>query len=314
MAFKLAVSRMPFLLAAKQRMLSLPLPAAVYHRGRSSWLEEVPRRVETEDEGFGNKHRQSALEPSLKFNLYTFCAWYAARVPFKCESLISYNPRFQIIVALDLALVPTTYYRLLLYWYSTWTLVALLAVNQPSPPTRRQASLFPATFLRTPPTGRHKSLPPSPSLPCSPQTVFAHFLMPAELYTVEETEEEKRERQRLQARARAARHRAAVKALPPDAQQELKQRARASRAKYRARHRWQLIVKERDRREQSSTRSFLSLLANLTFLTLVSKSRETQSVDEFIRRRRARQRKDNVQTPPLTPNAAEPDELIDYNY
>ncbi|KAJ7603458.1 hypothetical protein DFH06DRAFT_1350217 [Mycena polygramma] len=115
--------------------------------------------------------------------------------------------------------------------------------------------------------------------------------MPGELYTVEETEEEKRERQRLQARARAARHRAAVKALPPDAQQELKQRARASRAKYRARHRWQLIVKERDRREH--------------------KSRESQSVDEFIRRRRARQRKDNVQTPPLTPNAAEPDELID---
>ncbi|KAJ7678292.1 hypothetical protein DFH06DRAFT_1317074 [Mycena polygramma] len=100
--------------------------------------------------------------------------------------------------------------------------------------------------------------------------------MPGELYTVEETEEEKREHQRLQARARAARHRAAVKALPPDAQQELKQRARASRAKYRAR-----------------------------------KSRESQSVDEFIRRRRARQRKDNVQTPPLTPNAAEPDELID---
>ncbi|KAJ7615096.1 hypothetical protein DFH06DRAFT_1343951 [Mycena polygramma] len=136
--------------------------------------------------------------------------------------------------------------------------------------------------------------------------------MPSELYTVEETDEEKRERQRLQARARAARHRAAVKALPQDAQHELKQRARASRAKYRARHRWQLIVKERDRREQLSPPSFC--LPSRTSDILASKSRETQSLDEFIRRRRARQRKDSVQTPPLTPDVTEPDELIDENY
>ncbi|KAJ7100991.1 hypothetical protein C8R43DRAFT_1141253 [Mycena crocata] len=63
----------------------------------------------------------------------------------------------------------------------------------------------------------------------------------------------------------------AIKNMPPDVQTDILERARASRAKYRAQHRFQLIMKERCRRE--------------------NKSRENQTLDEFIRRRRLRESK-----------------------
>ncbi|KAJ7604862.1 hypothetical protein DFH06DRAFT_1150813 [Mycena polygramma] len=73
---------------------------------------------------------------------------------------------------------------------------------------------------------------------------------------------------RIRARERMAKRRAAIKALPLHVQQELTERARASRARYReqsvtvfevsstsqmtARHRMLLIQKERARRQQKS--------------------------------------------------------------
>ncbi|KAJ7079324.1 hypothetical protein C8R43DRAFT_1143279 [Mycena crocata] len=77
--------------------------------------------------------------------------------------------------------------------------------------------------------------------------------------------DEKREHEKRLARdrmaRRAKRRRAAIKAMPPALQFEITERARASRAKYRAQHRMQLIVKERCRREMQNASGFASILS-----------------------------------------------------
>ncbi|KAJ6463773.1 hypothetical protein C8R47DRAFT_1224929 [Mycena vitilis] len=55
---------------------------------------------------------------------------------------------------------------------------------------------------------------------------------------------------RLRARQRMAQRRAAIKMMPPHLQDELRERARASRTKYREQHRKLLLQKERARRQQ----------------------------------------------------------------
>ncbi|KAJ7682142.1 hypothetical protein DFH06DRAFT_1314365 [Mycena polygramma] len=107
------------------------------------------------------------------------------------------------------------------------------------------------------------------------------------------TETDKKARRRRQQRERMAEHRAALKTLPPEAQQAAIERARAARARYRAQHRAVLIAKERDRRE--------------------AKSRESNTLDEFIRRRCARQAKASKRlSQAIQPGPSEPDELMDY--
>ncbi|KAJ7490192.1 hypothetical protein B0H11DRAFT_1912205 [Mycena galericulata] len=76
------------------------------------------------------------------------------------------------------------------------------------------------------------------------------------------------EMQRAQARERMARRRAAIKELPPELQQEHAERARASRAKYRAQHRSLLMQKEQSRR----MKNFM----------------EKHGWEEYLRRKRAR--------------------------
>ncbi|KAJ7025043.1 hypothetical protein C8F04DRAFT_1191841 [Mycena alexandri] len=84
----------------------------------------------------------------------------------------------------------------------------------------------------------------------------------------------KAELKRLLACERMARHRAAIKAMAPHAQQELRNRARASRTKYREQHRVLLLQKERARRQRYSRRA-----AHDSPLT----------VEEYLRRRRIRE-------------------------
>ncbi|KAJ7817582.1 hypothetical protein B0H13DRAFT_2379565 [Mycena leptocephala] len=105
------------------------------------------------------------------------------------------------------------------------------------------------------------------------------------------TELDRRERRRRRAREHMAAHRAAMKAMPPEVQRELEERARAARAKYRAQHRLLLSHKERERRE--------------------AKSRASHTLDEFIRRRRTRQAKADQRRPTRQSDPTEPDELID---
>ncbi|KAJ7436810.1 hypothetical protein B0H11DRAFT_1936407 [Mycena galericulata] len=81
------------------------------------------------------------------------------------------------------------------------------------------------------------------------------------------------------ARERMAKRRAAIKNLPPEVQKELTERARASRAKYRAQHRALLMQKEQSRRMRVFT--------------------EKHGWDEYIKRRRVRQSKS--QSPPTQP-------------
>ncbi|KAJ7661887.1 hypothetical protein DFH06DRAFT_1129069 [Mycena polygramma] len=64
--------------------------------------------------------------------------------------------------------------------------------------------------------------------------------------------DDKLEMKRRCARERMAKRRAAVKALPLPVQNELRDRARESRAKYREQHRVMLLQKERARRQQKS--------------------------------------------------------------
>ncbi|KAJ7164592.1 hypothetical protein C8R43DRAFT_946408 [Mycena crocata] len=104
-------------------------------------------------------------------------------------------------------------------------------------------------------------------------------------------DEQKREERRRQARERMAQRCAAVKTLPPAIQSEILERARASRAKYRAQHRLQLLIKERCRRED--------------------KSRANHTLDEFIRRRRRRESKAAAQAKTKSAEEPEVDELME---
>ncbi|KAJ7506693.1 hypothetical protein B0H11DRAFT_1903478 [Mycena galericulata] len=86
-------------------------------------------------------------------------------------------------------------------------------------------------------------------------------------------EEKQRELEysRAQARERMAKRRAAIKNLPPEVQKELTEKARASRAKYRAQHHALLMQKEQSRRMRVFT--------------------EKHGWEEYIKRKRVRQSK-----------------------
>ncbi|KAJ7810043.1 hypothetical protein B0H13DRAFT_1927546 [Mycena leptocephala] len=73
----------------------------------------------------------------------------------------------------------------------------------------------------------------------------------------------KLEMKRVRARERMARRRAAIKVMPPEAQEQLTARARASRAKYREQHRLLLLQKERSRRQKQSSYSAEEYLRRL---------------------------------------------------
>ncbi|KAJ7429984.1 hypothetical protein B0H11DRAFT_2249985 [Mycena galericulata] len=97
-------------------------------------------------------------------------------------------------------------------------------------------------------------------------------------------DEEQRELEitRAQARERMARRRAAIKNLPPEVQRELTEKARASRAKYRAQHRTLLMQKEQSRRMRVFT--------------------EKHGWEEYVKRKRVRQSKS--QSPSVQPTHA----------
>ncbi|KAJ7625130.1 hypothetical protein DFH06DRAFT_1339902 [Mycena polygramma] len=94
----------------------------------------------------------------------------------------------------------------------------------------------------------------SPSFSCS--LLCSSFMTmssgPAPIDNDSQRTDDKLEMKRRCARERMAKRRAAVKALPLPVQNELRDRARESRAKYREQHRVMLLQKERARRQQKS--------------------------------------------------------------
>ncbi|KAJ7440341.1 hypothetical protein B0H11DRAFT_2099924, partial [Mycena galericulata] len=125
--------------------------------------------------------------------------------------------------------------------------------------------------------------PPLSSLFLPPLSGMDPVREPPEPWSSQANSEEEKQRElesrRAQARERMAKRRAAIKNLPPEVQKELTEKARASRAKYRAQHRALLMQKEQSRRMRVFT--------------------EKHGWDEYIKRKRVRQSKS--QSPPEQP-------------